>query len=89
MERVWCVCGLRGSNNVALGYDEGSIIIKVSRSNLDAKETYLEVVQEKPWMWKISFRLLSIFLLFVPVFCIGGTGGAGHVYGHQWKDHLG
>lgn len=29
MERVWCVCGLRGSNNVALGYDEGSIIIKV------------------------------------------------------------
>lgn len=30
MERVWCVCGLRGSNNVALGYDEGSIIIKVS-----------------------------------------------------------
>lgn len=31
MERVWCVCGLRGSNNVALGYDEGSIIIKVRR----------------------------------------------------------
>lgn len=30
MERVWCVCGLRGSNNVALGYDEGSIIIKVN-----------------------------------------------------------
>lgn len=29
MERVWCVSGLRGSNNVALGYDEGSIIIKV------------------------------------------------------------
>uniref|UniRef100_A0A668VL45 Coatomer subunit beta' n=1 Tax=Oreochromis aureus TaxID=47969 RepID=A0A668VL45_OREAU len=31
MERVWCVSGLRGSNNVALGYDEGSIIIKVGR----------------------------------------------------------
>ncbi|KTF89049.1 hypothetical protein cypCar_00021371 [Cyprinus carpio] len=31
MERVWCVCGLRGSNNVALGYDEGSIIIKLGR----------------------------------------------------------
>lgn len=29
MERVWCVSGLRGSNSVALGYDEGSIIIKV------------------------------------------------------------
>ncbi|XP_051724278.1 coatomer subunit beta' [Ctenopharyngodon idella] len=31
MERVWCVSGLRGSNNVALGYDEGSIIIKLGR----------------------------------------------------------
>lgn len=40
------MCGLRGSNNVALGYDEGSIIIKVSKSNMDSKETYLEVVQE-------------------------------------------
>lgn len=29
------MCGLRGSNNVALGYDEGSIIIKVSeKANL-------------------------------------------------------
>lgn len=42
MERVWCVCGLRGSNNVALGYDEGSIIIKVRqflKINFDCKET--------------------------------------------------
>ncbi|MFT7803266.1 coatomer subunit beta' [Arapaima gigas] len=31
MERVWCVAGLRGSNSVALGYDEGSIIIKLGR----------------------------------------------------------
>lgn len=29
MERVWCICGQPGSNSVALGYDEGSIIIKV------------------------------------------------------------
>lgn len=29
MDRVWCICGQRGSNSVALGYDEGSIIIKV------------------------------------------------------------
>ena len=41
MERVWCVCGLRGSNNVALGYDEGSIIIKVSGG-----QTLDRVVQE-------------------------------------------
>ncbi|KAM3875283.1 coatomer subunit beta'-like [Diretmus argenteus] len=31
MERVWGVCGQRGSNSVALGYDEGSIIIKLGR----------------------------------------------------------
>ncbi|KAG2462301.1 COPB2 protein, partial [Polypterus senegalus] len=31
MERVWCVASLRGSNNVALGYDEGNIIIKLGR----------------------------------------------------------
>ncbi|XP_061074184.1 coatomer subunit beta'-like [Conger conger] len=31
MERVWCVCSLRSSNSVALGYDEGSIIIKLGR----------------------------------------------------------
>lgn len=29
MERVWCISGQPGSNSVALGYDEGSIIIKV------------------------------------------------------------
>ncbi|KAM7413597.1 hypothetical protein PAMA_020808 [Pampus argenteus] len=31
MERVWCICGQAGSNSVALGYDEGSIIIKLGR----------------------------------------------------------
>ncbi|XP_020492507.2 coatomer subunit beta'-like [Labrus bergylta] len=31
MERVWCICGQSGSNSVALGYDEGSIIIKLGR----------------------------------------------------------
>eukprot|EP00061_Rhincodon_typus_P018347 g47487.t1 len=36
MERVWCVASLRGSNNVALGYDEGSIIIKQMYRNADA-----------------------------------------------------
>lgn len=29
MERVWCISGQPGSNSVAIGYDEGSIIIKV------------------------------------------------------------
>lgn len=29
LERVWTIAAQKGSNNVALGYDEGSIIIKV------------------------------------------------------------
>ncbi|XP_052225697.1 coatomer subunit beta'-like isoform X7 [Dreissena polymorpha] len=31
LERVWTIACARGSNNVALGYDEGSIIIKLGR----------------------------------------------------------
>ncbi|XP_055621190.1 coatomer subunit beta' isoform X1 [Toxorhynchites rutilus septentrionalis] len=30
-ERAWTIAAMRGTNNVALGYDEGSIIIKVGR----------------------------------------------------------
>lgn len=30
-ERVWTICCLKGSNNVALGYDEGSILVKIGR----------------------------------------------------------
>lgn len=51
MERVWCVCGLRGSNNVALGYDEGSIIIKVSGMKTPHKSSI-----------KIKFVLQQILL---------------------------
>eukprot|EP00117_Sycon_ciliatum_P018174 scpid38622/ scgid16887/ Coatomer subunit beta&apos; Beta&apos; p102 len=31
LDRVWCMAHCRGSNNVALGYDEGSILIKLGR----------------------------------------------------------
>ena len=31
LERVWSVACLRGSNDVAIGYDEGSILIKLGR----------------------------------------------------------
>ncbi|KAL0277835.1 UNVERIFIED_CONTAM: hypothetical protein PYX00_004979 [Menopon gallinae] len=31
LERVWTIACLRGSNNVTIGYDEGSIIVKVGR----------------------------------------------------------
>ena len=29
LERVWSIAHLRGSNDVAIGYDEGSVMIKV------------------------------------------------------------
>lgn len=31
LERVWTICCLKGSNSVAIGFDEGSIIIKLGR----------------------------------------------------------
>ncbi|CAG7833477.1 unnamed protein product [Allacma fusca] len=31
LERVWTIACLRGSNNVAVGYDEGSIMVKAGR----------------------------------------------------------
>ena len=31
LERVWAICCLKGSNNVAIGYDEGSVLIKLGR----------------------------------------------------------
>jgi coatomer subunit beta' len=31
LERVWAICCLRGSNNIAIGYDEGSLIVKLGR----------------------------------------------------------
>ncbi len=72
MERVWCVCGLRGSNNVALGYDEGSIIIKVS----GRKSSSLKIISIVKKLWKvslfktkISFLSLPIFLLPLPLLC--------------------
>ncbi|XP_045125694.1 coatomer subunit beta'-like isoform X9 [Portunus trituberculatus] len=31
LDRVWCICTLKGSNNVCFGYDEGSVMVKVGR----------------------------------------------------------
>ena len=31
LERGWCIAVQKGSNNVALGYDEGSVLIKLGR----------------------------------------------------------
>ena len=34
LDRVWCMAHCRGSHNIALGYDEGSILVKVGNSLL-------------------------------------------------------
>uniref|UniRef100_A0A0N5AKD2 Coatomer subunit beta' n=1 Tax=Syphacia muris TaxID=451379 RepID=A0A0N5AKD2_9BILA len=31
LERLWCIQAMRGSNTIALGYDEGSVTIKLGR----------------------------------------------------------
>lgn len=31
LERAWCIQAQKGSNTVALGYDEGSVTIKLGR----------------------------------------------------------
>uniref|UniRef100_A0A915Q571 Beta'-coat protein n=1 Tax=Setaria digitata TaxID=48799 RepID=A0A915Q571_9BILA len=31
LERVWCIHALRGSNTIAIGYDEGSVTVKLGR----------------------------------------------------------
>lgn len=31
LERVWCISALKGSNTVAIGYDEGSVTIKLGK----------------------------------------------------------
>lgn len=31
LERVWCISAMKGSNTVAIGYDEGSVAIKLGR----------------------------------------------------------
>ena len=31
LERAWCIHAQKGSNTVALGYDEGSVTIKLGR----------------------------------------------------------
>jgi coatomer subunit beta' len=31
LERVWCINAQKGSNTVAIGYDEGSVTIKLGR----------------------------------------------------------
>jgi len=31
LDRVWCISSLKGSNNIAIGYDDGSVVVKLGR----------------------------------------------------------
>ncbi|KAL7644998.1 UNVERIFIED_CONTAM: hypothetical protein RMT77_004822 [Armadillidium vulgare] len=31
LDRVWCICALKGSNSICFGYDEGSVMAKLGR----------------------------------------------------------
>ena len=42
LERVWSIAHLRGSNDVAIGYDEGSVMIKVGG---DSNDVYCAISQ--------------------------------------------
>lgn len=33
LERVWSIAHLRGSNDIAIGYDEGSVMVKVCETS--------------------------------------------------------
>nr|XP_046171459.1 coatomer subunit beta'-like [Oncorhynchus gorbuscha]XP_046171461.1 coatomer subunit beta'-like [Oncorhynchus gorbuscha] len=52
MERVWCVCGQRSANSVALGYDEGSIIIKLKDDPWERLRYRTERGCPCPWLSK-------------------------------------
>ena len=44
LERVWSIAHLRGSNDVAIGYDEGSVMIKVGGDSNDVYCIFLNCV---------------------------------------------
>lgn len=31
LDRVWCISSLKGTNNIAIGYDDGTVVIKLGR----------------------------------------------------------
>ena len=62
LERAWSISCLKGSNNVAIGYDEGSIMIKVCTEHTDlhtcTRPLGLVFLKE---LWRyISFYLFCI-----------------------------
>lgn len=89
LERVWAIAAQKGSNNVALGYDEGSIIIKVTHCNYAWKGHYKKeyfCCWIRYWIQKMLKHLTCSILC---LYCTAWPRGTSHVNGQQWKDHLG
>ncbi len=40
LERVWSIAHMRGTNDIGIGYDEGSVMIKVSMCSLTTKKCF-------------------------------------------------
>ena len=69
LERVWCIAHTRSSNNVAIGYDEGSIMIKVSEANCFVQVSFARK-NHKTCFLSFPFRIVvsSKFCLFLSFF---------------------
>ncbi len=57
MERVWTMSCRRGSNHVSVGYDEGSILLKVFRLQFEVFILCSLVVRSPPSPWTTVARL--------------------------------
>lgn len=62
LERVWTIACMRGSNNVALGYDEGSIMVKVGR---EEPAISMDVIGEKI-IWARHSEIQQVNLKAMP-----------------------
>ena len=50
LDRVWCIAAQKGSNNICIGYDEGSVMIKVLKAMF--------------YLFKLFMVLLIVFKIF-------------------------
>lgn len=78
LDRAWCLCTKPCSNIVALGFDNGAVVIQVG----------LPAVPHSAFTWKHAKRN-QMSLPASSVFASAGEGGTSHVHGLQREDHLG
>ena len=86
LERVWAFATMRGSNDVAIGYDEGSVVIKVCSAvfhpvhGVTCSSPYLSHPSHLP----LPSHLSHPSHLPLP----DGPRGACYEHGQQWQDHV-